>query len=266
MLAYGLRSKFWAAKLTLALVCVRAAACWRGNPTSCEATPIKPASGVRPGYDPSHPHQHPHPSPSPPSGPPHPQLPFKGVVPVSGWAALVTTLGGVQYDNFELIGRAAGGGGAVAPCGTGAPTAGDAVVATPCDAPHAQTAWAKLPSGELQLRSTTLCIGSGGVLVPCAGEAAGPPGTAAAVAHDRNTGRITTSTGSCLDVPGFPGQNGVQWPHAVTNATCATIPADSQQFQYHPGTGALRPKASMCVQGFGGTVNQYRDCCLSVCT
>ena len=54
-------------------------------------------------------------------------------------------------------------------------------------------------------------------------------------------------------------------PAAVTNASCGAIPDEGQQFQYHPGTGALRPKASMCVAGFAGTVNEYRDCCLSVC-
>ena len=180
-------------------------------------------------------------------------------MPASGWAALVTTLGGVQYDNFGLEGRAPGGNGAVVACGSGAPTAGDAVVATPADAPGALTEWEKLPGGQLQLRSTTLCIGSGGVLVPCAGDAA------ELVQHERATGRITTSDDTCLDVSGSAGENGVQWPQAVTNATCGTIPAESQQYQYHPGTGALRPKASMCVADFGGSANGYRDCCLSVC-
>ena len=87
--------------------------CWRGNPSGCEQSPTKPTSGVRPGYDPAHPHPGPPPGPPPPpapSGPPHPQLPFKGLVPPSGWAALVTTLGHVQYDNFAMEGRAPGGG------------------------------------------------------------------------------------------------------------------------------------------------------------
>ena len=177
----------------------------------------------------------------------------------------MTTLGAVQYDNFELEGRASGGG-AVASCGTGAPMAGDRVVSTPCDAPAALTEWEKLPGGQLQLSSTTLCIASGGVLAPCAGRDGTPAGTTAQlVVHDRATGRITTATDTCLDIPGYPGQGGVQWPSVVTNATCGAIPEDSQQFQYHPGTGALRPKASMCVASFSGSENQYRDCCLSVC-
>ena len=177
----------------------------------------------------------------------------------------MTTLGAVQYDNFELEGRASGGG-AVASCGTGAPMAGDRVVSTPCDAPAALTEWEKLPGGQLQLSSTTLCIASGGVLAPCAGRDGPPAGTTAQlVVHDRATGRITTATDTCLDIPGYPGQGGVQWPSVVTNATCGAIPEDSQQFQYHPGTGALRPKASMCVASFSGSENQYRDCCLSVC-
>eukprot|EP01047_Picozoa_sp_COSAG01_P035025 COSAG01_NODE_2659_length_7299_cov_34.861111_14_plen_157_part_00 len=152
----------------------------------------------------------------------------------------------------------------MAPCGARSPAAGDVVVAAPCDAPGALTNWAKLPGGELQLRSTTLCMGGDGTLVPCAATAA-LPGGARMVAHDRKTGRITTSAGACVDVNGWPGQNGVQWPAVVTNATCRDIPADSQQYQYHPGTGALRPKASVCIAGFAGSVNQYRDCCLSVC-
>lgn len=244
-----------------------AAACWRGNPTGCEQTPTKPASGVRPGYDPAHPHPSPPGPPSPsPNGPPHPQLPFNGVVPQSGWAALVTTLGGVQYDNFVLEGRAPGGG-AVATCGTGAPAAGDFVVSTPCDAPAALTEWEKLPGGQLQLHSTTLCIANGGVLAPCAGgtDALDTSNAGQLVAHDRATGRITTTTDTCLDIPGHPGLEEAQWPRVVTNATCGAIPQDSQQFQYHPGTGALRPKASMCVADFQGAVNNYRDCCLSVC-
>lgn len=246
------------------LYSVPLAACWRGNPNMCEKTPTKPASGVRPGYDPTHPHPTP-PSP-PPSGPPHPQLPFRGLVPKSGWAALVTTLGGVQYDNFALEGRAQGGG-AVATCGSGAPVAGDPIVSTPCDAPGALTEWEKLPGGQLQLRSTTLCIAHGGVLAPCAGEL-GADATYAEqlLTHDRTSGRITTTTDTCLDIPATGGQGYEQWPHLVTNATCRAIPQDSQQFQYHPGTGALRPKSSICVADFLGTVNQYRDCCLSVCS
>lgn len=211
------------------------------------------------------------------------------MVPASGWAALVATLGGVQFDNFTLEGRASGGvstqairlvyfppgsthldfpgcltdwlwwQGAVAACGSSAPAAGDKVVATPCDAPGALHSWEKLPGGQLQLSSTTLCIGSGGVLAPCAGQAAD------LLSHERSTGRITTATDTCLDVLGWPGHGGVQWPQAITNATCGPIPENSQQYQYHPGTTTLRPKASMCIAGFAASELAYRDCCLSVC-
>ena len=224
--------------------------------------PQKRSGELAAGFKPGHHGGGPAPAPS---GPPHPQLPFGGVVPVSGWAALVTTLGGVQYDNFKIDGKAPGGG-AVAACGSGMPAAGDEVVSTPCDAPNARAAWEKLPSGQLRLRSTKLCLGSSGgaaVLASCGSDEAE---AAALLTHDRATGRIiSASAATCLDVTSFPGAGGKQWPQAVTNASCVPIPDEKQQYQFHPATGALRPKASTCIAGFASTVNQYRDCCLAVC-
>jgi hypothetical protein len=198
--------------------------------------------------------------------PAQPPLPFGGVVPSSGWAALVTTLGGVQYANFKLEGKAAGGG-AVAACGSEKPAAGSSLVSTPCDAPNALSAWEKLPGGQLQLRSTTLCIGAAvdgaAVLAPCAVRGGSPNWT-----HNHTTGLVGDGS-ACIDivdvtVTGWPGKDGMQWPAAVADAKCAVIPSN-QQFQWNPQTGALRPKGSTCVAGFAGTVNEYRDCCLSVC-
>ena len=146
------------------------------------------------------------------------------------------------------------------------PAAGDEVVSTPCDAPNARAAWEKLPSGQLRLRSTKLCLGSSGgaaVLASCGSDEAE---AAALLTHDRATGRIiSASAATCLDVTSFPGAGGKQWPQAVTNASCVPIPDEKQQYQFHPATGALRPKASTCIAGFASTVNQYRDCCLAVC-
>jgi hypothetical protein len=198
--------------------------------------------------------------------PAQPPLPFGGTIPTSGWAALVTTLGGVQYDNFKLEGRAVKGGGAVNACGTGLPEVGSAVVATPCDAPNALHAWDKLVGGQLQLQSTQLCIGAStsgsAVLIPCSGSEDNARVSGPQLVHNRTTGMIGDGS-NCVDVLGSTEQGG-QWPSAVANAKCAAIPT-YQQFQFNPQTGALRPKGSKCVADFKSTVNQYRDCCLSVC-
>ena len=222
--------------------------CWLKEGTTPAKVPGtgESAAGYKPGK---------HHGPAPPIGPPHPPLPFKGAVPLSGWAGLVTTLGGVQYDDFKLEGRAKGGG-AVDACGTTAPAAGDQVVSSPCDAPNMLHSWEKLPGGQLQLTSTTLCLGAdaagAAILVACAGD------DSALLSHDRATGRIKNS-GSCLDIAGYPGEGGRQWPAAVANASCIPIPADMQQHQFNPQTGALRPKGSPCVAGFAATTNQYEN-------
>jgi hypothetical protein len=44
------------------------------------------------------------------------------------------------------------------------------------------------------------------------------------------------------------------------------LPQDAQQFQYHPGTGRLRHKASSCIASFPNTASGlYRDCCIALC-
>ena len=44
------------------------------------------------------------------------------------------------------------------------------------------------------------------------------------------------------------------------------LPQDAQQFQYHPGTGRLRHKASSCISSFPNTASGlYRDCCVALC-
>ena len=238
------------------------------------------AAGRKPGNHP----------PGPP--PPSPDHPYGGVVPATGWAALVTTLGNVQYDDFKLEGKAKGGG-AVDACGAATPTAGSPVVAAPCDAPGLQHTWARSKTGALELVGGndavgSLCLGAVGhskgnlaVLVPC--------GDSSAVQlHDRSTGMImspptttpaeASSPGvaagpppphpegsACLDVAGATA-SGPPWPQATTGNSCGQPSlANSQQYQFNPATGALRPKASVCTASFLGTVNQYRDCCLSVC-
>jgi hypothetical protein len=81
--------------------------------------------------------------------------------------------------------------------------------------------------------------------------------------HALTTGQLGDGS-TCVDVLGEAGQDGQQWPSAVANVKCAAIPTN-QQYQFNPQTGALRSKGSKCVAGFKSTVNQYRDCCLSVC-
>ena len=121
----------------------------------------------------------------------------------------------------------------------------------------------------MQLRSTKLCLGAAAdgkaaVLVPCSGNGSG---LAQPLIHHRTTGQIGDGS-TCVDVPTcqsrWPCTAGQKWPAAVANAQCAAIPTN-QQYQFNPQTGALRPKGSSCVADFKGTVNQYRDCCLSVC-
>ena len=122
--------------------------------------------------------------------PAQPPLPFGGEIPPSGWAALISTLGGVQFDNFELDGRSPVGGSSVATCSakTRGVSAGDDVVSLPCDVPGALTAWDKLPGGQVQLRSTTLCLtthdGLSVQLAPCAGAY-----SATYILHNRTTGQ-----------------------------------------------------------------------------
>ena len=70
------------------------------------------------------------------------------MVPPSGWAALVSTLGVTQVDNFAMWGTAeanstsSNGTAAVTPCGSVAPREGMVLSSAPCDHPGASTAWA----------------------------------------------------------------------------------------------------------------------------
>ena len=188
---------------------------------------------------------------------------FGGRVPKSGWAALVSTLGHVQYDDFRLVGKAPGGG-AVAPCAGRALKAGDAIVSAPCDAPGAMNVWGRLESGELTPPGGAgLCLGSKGgaaALVACGSDS---------LRFDHRTGRILDSEEGCLDVVTQYAGGGPPWAPVATGTACAAIAsaaASSQQYQWNPATGNLRPKGAMCVADFPGAINQYRDCCLSVCS
>ena len=88
-----------------------------------------------------------------PTGPPPP--PTAAGVPVSGWAAIVSTLGRTQVDNFKLVGTAGpehGGRGehaapACNPAGGAPPHVGSVVASTPCDLPGAYTGWTLSSSG-----------------------------------------------------------------------------------------------------------------------
>jgi hypothetical protein len=197
--------------------------------------------------------------------------PFNGSVPASGWAALVTTLGHVQFDNFRIDGKAVGGG-AVSACAEGAPKAGTVVVVAPCDAPALRREWTRGRSGVLELVSSGgLCLGEAGgfaALVPC-------NSSEGLQLHDIKTGRISPALGTCLDLVEQGSHAGPPWLPAVVGQSCAPIAtpaAWSQQFQYNPQTGALRPKSARCVADFlpwipnnGFDGDQYRDCCLAVC-
>ena len=213
---------------------------------------------------------------------PAPRLAPPVRIPPSGWAGIAATIGRSQVDNFKLVGTA-GGGAAVPPCGSAAPATGSPVVSTPCDYPGTVAGWTVVPgSGVIQLglrRSIQanarppLCLGA-----PPAKTSghAGSAGAAVAlvtcdsplaVVYDVATGRIsprgngsqcvTTVQRTALDPAAV----------AVVLGACVPIPSESQQFQYHPGTGALRPKASSCIASSHGesTPPQYRDCCLAMC-
>jgi hypothetical protein len=197
--------------------------------------------------------------------------PFNGSIPASGWAALVTTLGHVQYDNFRIDGKAVGGG-AVAACTEATSTAGARVVVAPCDAPALRREWERGSSGVLELAASGgLCLGEAhglAALVQC-------NSSDGLYLHDIKTGRISSALGTCLDLIEQGSHAGPPWLPAVVGQSCAPIAtpaAWSQQFQFNPQTGALRPKSARCVADFlpwipnnGYDGDQYRDCCLAVC-
>jgi hypothetical protein len=53
----------------------------------------------------------------------------------------------------------------------------------------------------------------------------------------------------------------------MTLSACEAAPSETQQFQFNPATGALRPKASVCIATSVGSSTRvaYRDCCIALC-
>ena len=194
--------------------------------------------------------------------------PVATLVPPSGWAAIVATLGGSQVDNFKLEGLAdgGGGGGGVAKCAATTPAAGIAVSSTPCDQEGAWTHWvvrAGKDGGGLKLDphpatpSVLLCLGASGALIPCA--SASPKSL---VYHNATDGQLhvgASDSASCM----IAVQKEATDEHAATVRVAPCTGA--QRFQLNPNTGALRSKGSECVASFTGAIVQYRDCCIAVC-
>lgn len=219
----------------------------------------------------------PAPTPAPPASP--------SPIPPSGWAAIAATIGRSQVDNFKLTGTT-GGGAAVPPCGSAAPETGSPVVTTPCDYPGTVAGWTVSRRGAIQLgqrgsspgadsssgvsaASEQLCVGvtanttqSGGsaiTLVAC--------GSESAFVYSATTGRISPrGNGSHCATAVQRTFNDTAAATMVLSA-CAPIPSETQQFQYNPSTGALRPKASSCITTSQGEATrvQYRDCCIALC-
>jgi len=212
-------------------------------------------------------------------------------VPPSGWAGLVSTLGKSQVDNFQLTGTdPAGSHAAVTPCGGGTAAAGANLSSTPCDYLGAQTHWSlSNRTGELQLASADsnpgdLCVGGSATgnisLVACGGKAA--------LVYSEATGRISPRGNPGLCVTAVQREQhqlrpadlvmsrcGATDAHDLLGATSSArsrgkppqmLPQDAQQFQYRPGTGRLRHKASSCIASFPNTADGlYRDCCIALC-
>ena len=97
--------------------------------------------------------------------------------------------------------------------------------------------------------------------------------SAQTLVFDATTGRVTntntntnTTSTSTLCLTAMQKQGGGKTPPEMALTACGAIPDESQQFQWNPSTGALRPKGSHCIATFPGamTVN-YRDCCVAVC-
>jgi hypothetical protein len=189
------------------------------------------------------------------------------VVPPSGWVALVSTLGVMQFDNFGIDGTAEGNG-AVRSCGQTSPTSGNALVSAPCDHPGASTSFTTdVKGGQVVLvtagarEGSSLCIGGGigtnVTLVEC--------GSAAALMYDVSTGRLTPRSNQqhCLTAIQRQ-QNDAALPK-IAVAPCVAIPDESQQFQFNPTTGALRQKGSHCIAQVADTALAYRDCCIALC-
>ena len=215
-----------------------------------------------------------------PVGPPFPPAPPARVeIPPSGWAGIAATIGRSQLDNFKLVGTAPGGGGAP-PCGSAAPVAGSAVVSTPCDYPRAHAGWTVGPGGgTIQLagqgpgtaatKAADLCVGATNVtengraaitLVAC--------GAKSALVYSVATGRISPRGDASQCVTAVQRTSEDTGAAAMVLSTCEALPSVTQQYQYNPGTGALRPKASSCIASSMGESTRvaYRDCCIALCS
>lgn len=192
-------------------------------------------------------------------------------VPASGWAAIVSTLGGVQFDNFRLDGLSSGRIGAPA-CLSSEIDSGANVTSVPCNLQGAYTKWS-LDANTRVVRSvhnSSLCLGSFGSLLqlfPCSD----PNVTAMLARHDISTGRIiiaskmppTHADGGCVSVQS---RSVTARSKVLLEADCSAIPCGNQQFQFNPVTGALRHKGGQCIVSFPGWMDtDYRDCCLGVC-
>jgi len=159
---------------------------------------------------------------------------------------------GAQVDNFKLEGTAATGA-AVTPCpGDSLVQAGRPLTSSPCDYPNAATTWSlDATSGALSIVSGDghLCLGvSGGggsagsnvSLVKCGADGG-------AFAYDSQTGRISPTDDASVCVTAVQrGQHDATLPTLAVSA-CSPAPSWTQQFQFNPQTGALRPKSPSCV-------------------
>jgi len=137
------------------------------------------------------------------------------------------------------------------------------VVLAPCDQPSIQRAWVlSAASNILHVRSDpTLCLAItralGVHLTDCAS-------TSALLAlYDSATGRIMASADDQACVGGDDARTNSTLL-AAEMAPCLPLPAETQQFHYHPVTGSLRMKSSNCIATFPGEALDYRDCCLAV--
>jgi hypothetical protein len=208
------------------------------------------------------------------------------LIPESGWAGLVSTLGRTQVDNFVLRGTATGGA-AAEPCAATVPTTGNHLVSTPCDFPTSEVSWSVQSDGKVRLRPTRnttsstgqeLCIGVRAAaatssenisLVQC--------GSVFALVFNRSTGRISPRANPQMCVTAVQKQpsrhKGGLWGQ-LTLTSCSMVERQkvegveaAQQFVHNPGTGVLRYKGSECIATFAGSAppSRFRDCCLSYC-
>jgi len=193
-------------------------------------------------------------------------------LPASGWAAIASTLGGVQFDDFAVHGLAGKDPtskkqAAASTCRGSGVEAGDILSSVPCSMSGAAVQWTLDANRVLHpVSDTSLCItvnASGSaqeerlMIAPC--QSASP-----VFAHDKPTGRLVGAAGHCASVQ--PRQEASR--ARVTAASCEGAPCDFQQFQFNPQTGMLRHKGGQCVHQYQtwGWSNDYRDCCLAVCS